>query len=117
MNIAPKDADESVPRARADQSSDKGAFTVIVITVYLIIGVIAFWPVIPGSGNRLFGSTTPDAGLMVWFIGWVAHRSLMVRTRCLVMPCWYRVALTSPRTPRYRFSQHWLLRSLSRSDL
>ncbi len=44
-----------------------------VVLVYLLIALVAFWPVLPTSSGRLFGRSTPDPGLTVWFLGWAAH--------------------------------------------
>ncbi|MFZ2057276.1 MAG: hypothetical protein WAV54_07705 [Acidimicrobiales bacterium] len=46
--------------------------TASVIAVYVVIGVVAFWPVLPGSSARLFNGGA-DASETVWFLGWVAH--------------------------------------------
>ena len=45
---------------------------VLVIAVYLLIGVVAFWPVYPGISQRL---VTNDQDFMqtVWFLNWVPH--------------------------------------------
>ena len=43
-----------------------------VITTYLVLGLIAYWPVLPGISHRLFGQTN-DYVLSAWFIGWIPH--------------------------------------------
>ena len=43
-----------------------------VITTYLVLGLVAYWPVLPGISHRLFGQTN-DYVLSVWFIGWIPH--------------------------------------------
>lgn len=48
--------------------------TASVTGLYLLIGVVAFWPVVPGATGRLSGATPDiDQGQTVWFIGWAAH--------------------------------------------
>ena len=49
------------------------AFAIVVMSAYVGLGLTAYWPVLPWSTNRLFGGTTPDPGLTVWFLGSVAH--------------------------------------------
>ena len=43
-----------------------------VIVVYLIVGLLAYWPVLPGISDRLFG-LDGDFTQSVWFIAWVPH--------------------------------------------
>ena len=43
-----------------------------VVATYLVLGLVAYWPVLPGISNRLFGQGT-DYVLSAWFIGWVPH--------------------------------------------
>ena len=47
-----------------------------VVLVYVALGVIAFWPVLPGSSGRLFGQYTADPALTAWFLGWATHALL-----------------------------------------
>jgi len=44
-----------------------------VVILYLLIGIVAFWPVYPGTSQRLFGDFTPDFEQTVWFLDWVPH--------------------------------------------
>ena len=48
------------------------AFTLAVISGYVVLGIAAFWPVLPGSSHRLFG-TGSDSILAMWFLAWVPH--------------------------------------------
>ncbi len=50
----------------------KVTFFAGVIGIYLIIGVLAYWPVLPGISERLFG-IDGDFTQSVWFIAWVPH--------------------------------------------
>ncbi len=43
-----------------------------VMLTYLVLGLVAYWPVLPGISHRLFGQTA-DYVLSAWFIGWVPH--------------------------------------------
>jgi hypothetical protein len=43
----------------------------VVFVVYLLIGIVAFWPVYPGISQHPFGSF--DFLQTVWFLGWVPH--------------------------------------------
>jgi hypothetical protein len=47
-------------------------YSAVVIVVYLLIGVVAFWPVYPGISRHLFGSGG-DFTLTVWLLDWVPH--------------------------------------------
>ena len=47
-------------------------FTVVVVVGYLVIGLAAFWPVLPWTSDRLFG-TGADSVLAMWFLAWVPH--------------------------------------------
>ena len=42
------------------------------MATYLVLGLVAYWPVFPGISNRLFGQGA-DYVLSAWFIGWVPH--------------------------------------------
>ena len=44
----------------------------VVVATYLALGIIAYWPVLPGISHRLFGRTA-DYVLSAWFLGWVPH--------------------------------------------
>ncbi len=44
----------------------------VVVATYLVLGLIAYWPVFPGISHRLFGQTD-DYVQSAWFIGWVPH--------------------------------------------
>jgi hypothetical protein len=46
--------------------------SVVVIVVYLLIGIVAFWPVYPGISQRLFAANS-DFTQSVWFLDWVPH--------------------------------------------
>ncbi len=46
--------------------------SVVVIVVYLLIGIVAFWPVYPGISQRLFAADS-DFTQSVWFLDWVPH--------------------------------------------
>jgi len=48
------------------------AFSLIVIAGYVLIGIAAFWPVLPGSSQHLFGFGG-DSILAMWFLAWVPH--------------------------------------------
>lgn len=48
------------------------AFSVAVIAGYVLIGMAAFWPVLPGSSRHLFGFGG-DSILAMWFLAWVPH--------------------------------------------
>jgi hypothetical protein len=48
------------------------ALSPAVVATYFVLGLIAYWPVLPGISNRLFGQTS-DYVLSAWFIGWVPH--------------------------------------------
>jgi len=43
-----------------------------VVATYFVLGLVAYWPVLPGISHRLFGQTS-DYVLSEWFIGWVPH--------------------------------------------
>ena len=48
------------------------ALSPAVVATYVVLGLIAYWPVLPGISNRLFGQGA-DYVLSAWFIGWVPH--------------------------------------------
>ena len=49
-----------------------GLFTAVVVSGYLVIGLAAFWPLLPWTSDRLFGDTS-DSVLAMWFLAWVPH--------------------------------------------
>ena len=71
-------ADEVIRTRRpADQSPALPArgrllHSAAVIVVYLLIGVVAFWPVYPRISQNLFGFRA-DFISTVWFLDWVPH--------------------------------------------
>src|ERR1039457_7069884 len=72
-------ADEVIPTRRpADQLSPvlpapRGLLhSAVVIVVYLLIGVVAFWPVYPVISQHLFGFGG-DFTQTVWYLDWVPH--------------------------------------------
>jgi hypothetical protein len=54
------------------RSSHDLTFALAVIVVYLLLGIVAFWPVLPWSSQRLFG-TGADSDLAMWFLAWIPH--------------------------------------------
>ena len=46
--------------------------TALVIVMYLVLGIVAFWPVYPGISQRLF-SHEADYSLSVWYLDWIPH--------------------------------------------
>ncbi len=44
----------------------------LVIVGYLALGLYAFWPVLPWTSDKLFG-TGADSILAMWFLAWVPH--------------------------------------------
>jgi len=63
----------TVPLARASAvpTARSAAQTVGVILAYLVIGCVAFWPVLP-MGSQLYGAGA-DFVQSQWFVGWVPH--------------------------------------------
>ena len=49
------------------------AFAVLVVGAYLALGVIAYWPMLPGTTHRLFDLADGDTAQTVWFLAWTAH--------------------------------------------
>ncbi len=47
-------------------------FALVVVLGYVLISVAAFWPVMPWSSTRIFG-TGGDSILAMWFLAWVPH--------------------------------------------
>ena len=43
-----------------------------VVAGYLLLGALAYWPVVPGISGRVFG-LDGDFTQSVWFISWVPH--------------------------------------------
>ena len=60
------------PVASEDSALRKMLPSVVVVVVYLLIGIVAFWPVFPGISQRLF-SADSDFTQSVWFLSWVPH--------------------------------------------
>jgi hypothetical protein len=61
----------------ADQNAQlaplwRRALPTAVVTTYLVLGLVAYWPVLPSISSRLFGQGA-DYVLSAWFIGWVPH--------------------------------------------
>ncbi len=61
------DPDPATPHTRRHL-----VFALAVIAGYVLIAIIAFWPVLPWSSHRLFG-VAADSVLAMWFLAWVPH--------------------------------------------
>ncbi len=51
----------------------RAVFTATVVVGYLVLGVIAYWPILPGTTHRLFYQADQDPAQTVWFLAWTAH--------------------------------------------
>ena len=74
-------ATDTIPATRPSSGSTVGesrprnvAFGLIVLAIYVGIGLVAFWPVLPGTSQRLFGPGS-DSVLAMWFLAWIPHPS------------------------------------------
>lgn len=47
--------------------------SVCVLAAYALLGIIAFWPMLPGGSDRLNAHSNQDAAQSVWFFEWSAH--------------------------------------------
>ncbi len=78
-SIRPK-SDTAAPGFRhpfgTSRAARTGAFSVFVVSGYMVLGVLAFWPVLPGDPNRLFGTADRDPAAWVWFFAWTAHAAV-----------------------------------------
>jgi hypothetical protein len=63
----------SLPACRLAPQQRRLAFTAAVIACYLAIGLVAYWPMLPGSAHRLFSEADGDPAQTVWFFAWTAH--------------------------------------------
>lgn len=63
----------------ADGSGETGGRTrgavgpALIVVLYLVFGLVAFWPVLANVPHRLPFQIYGDPSQMVWFIGWTAH--------------------------------------------
>jgi len=71
-------ADQVTPEAAPTPTPSRRRlpFTVGVVTGYVLLGVCAFWPLLPWSADRLFGPSQyllipQDATQITWFVDWV----------------------------------------------
>jgi hypothetical protein len=60
----PNDIEPPAPR--------QWVFNLVIVVGYLACGLAAFWPVLPWTSDRLFG-TASDSVLAMWFLAWVPH--------------------------------------------
>ncbi len=58
--------------ARSDSVRREVWPSVAAICAYILLGVTAYWPVLPDISGKLF-SNASDFTQSVWFIGWVPH--------------------------------------------
>ena len=66
---AARPADEAAGQPSALRAVLPSAF---VIVVYVLLGIVAFWPVFPGISQRLF-SAEGDYAQSVWYLDWISH--------------------------------------------
>ncbi len=60
------------PNAHLAPTRRRALLPIGVVATYVVLGLVAYWPVLPGITNRPFGRTS-DYVLSAWFIGWVPH--------------------------------------------
>jgi hypothetical protein len=70
--VPPETAPTVTPSSRGRR------FAVCVVVVYLLLGIAAFWPLLPWSSQRLFGPSQyllipQDATQFTWFLAWVPY--------------------------------------------
>ena len=58
--------------ARSDSVRREVWPSVAAICAYILLGVTAYWPVLPDISGKLF-SNASDFTQSVWFLGWVPH--------------------------------------------
>jgi hypothetical protein len=68
----------SAPEGNVGVPSRRGAvrqslFDAAVIVGYVLLGLVAYWPLRPWSSTRLFGAGTTDPVVATWFLAWVPH--------------------------------------------
>ena len=68
----PPCANRPIRHAQMSVARHRTVLPAAVVATYLAIGLVAYWPVLPGISSRLFGRTA-DYVLSAWFVGWVPH--------------------------------------------
>ena len=59
-------------------SGHGGRVAACVVLTYLLLGIVAFWPLVPWSSQRLFGPSQyllipQDATQITWFLAWMPY--------------------------------------------
>ncbi len=65
-------AGSATPEARSPTTESSWNVSSLVIIAYVLLGVVAFWPIHPWTSDRLVG-TGADSVLAMWFLAWVPH--------------------------------------------
>ena len=60
------------PTPPAAKSSGSGSARFRIVAGYVVLGVLAYWPLLTVGGSHLFG-TSGDSILATWFLAWVPH--------------------------------------------
>ena len=66
-------APDSTLALGASRNRRAGIFSMLVVAVYAVLGILAYWPVLPGDPHRLYGQANGDPAQTVWFFAWTAH--------------------------------------------
>ncbi len=48
------------------------AAALVVVSIYVCLGILAFWPLFLGTSQRLFG-VSPDSVQAMWYLAWLPH--------------------------------------------
>ena len=60
------------PAPRVSSAWRRPGSSLVVVVVYLLIGTAAYWSMLPGISQHLFGFD-PDFTQAMWFMAWVPH--------------------------------------------
>src|ERR1700677_4357725 len=61
-----------MPEADVDSRASTAYGSAVVIVTYFVVGGSAFWPLLPGMTQHLFG-VVGDYEQSLWFIAWIPH--------------------------------------------
>ena len=70
QTVAPSTATD--PVQRAPSTLRPLLPSIVVIGSYLLIGILAFWPIFKGFSRQYF-ATEPDYELALWYLAWMSH--------------------------------------------
>jgi len=64
---------DSIHAAKLSKRQRGHIFSVLVVAGYVLLAILAYWPVLAGDPHKLYGQANEDPAQTAWFFAWTAH--------------------------------------------